>query len=189
MNACPKTLENISWGMGREGRAALSSRRNDGERAFRLRDKLESGRTECGGFRGAERKGRRARSRSESRRSQAAGKRPVSGNSGRGTERSGRACRWSGSLTALQRSGVERLEWTESGSGGRAQVLGISRRSSCKGNRKPQVLRVCFMGRIQIRGLLIRGMVSGDGRICTREGQQDKLFYSQRMWRINDKIV
>ena len=61
-------------------------------------------------------------------------------NSGRGTERSGRASRWSGSRAALQWSGVERLELTESASGGRAQVLGISRRSSFKGNRKPQVL-------------------------------------------------
>ena len=41
----------------------------------------------------------------------------------RGMERSERACRWSGSLAALQRSGVKRLELTESGSGGASASL------------------------------------------------------------------
>ena len=49
------------------------------------------------------------------------GETPVSGNSGRGTQRSGGASRRSGSLAALQRSGVKRLEFSESGSAGGAR--------------------------------------------------------------------
>ena len=73
---------------------------------FRLSDKLEFGAARVRRFCGAETEGSGERSRSKSRRSQDAGKPRVSDNSGREAERSGSASRWSGSLAALEWSGV-----------------------------------------------------------------------------------